>query len=211
MSKVRVLLFGHSLIHWLHNFENRNMNNFNLKPEDFHLDFLGIRGATLHWNENSKSRFQSKSLVAYLTEFLNSALTPDIVYLQIGGNDLDSQENPHKLVQHIWSLAEFLVHGCAIKYVLIGHIFKRQAAKIGKEEYERRRLLVNHELSQKKDKNIKVCPNHGFTAEINKKFNKDGVHLTDFGNLCFAKNVRRELIYFGSRKLPCSNLFTSLL
>ncbi|CAH1802047.1 unnamed protein product [Owenia fusiformis] len=197
MSKIPVLIFGHSLIHWLNIYQMKCKNNLGLSLTQFDLIFRGIRGGTFEWSPKSRSRFQRKSLVAYLTDMMVKS-DPRIVYLQLGGNDLDNPNfNIEKIFTAIKSFAEFIAEGYDdVKVVCVGHVFKRLKPRIGFEDYERARLALNSRISdlQGSHKKILICRNFGFMNNVSLKFDNKGIHLTDEGNRCFANNIKRELI-----------------
>ena len=59
---------------------------------------------------------------------------PDIVYLQIGGNDLSDQLlSPTKVANSIYSFACYLRYGLNIKIVVIGQLLLRNPNKVHKD------------------------------------------------------------------------------
>ncbi|CAH1803302.1 unnamed protein product [Owenia fusiformis] len=203
MAQTRILIFGHSLIHWLNDYQLKNKTNLDL-DDSLKLNFRGIRGGSFHWRLGSKSKYQKKMLSAYLSEEVK-AFSPMVVYLQFGGNDLDVRHcDIDKIITKVESIANFLLEGFdSIKLVCIGHAFKRLTlTNTFYEDYESRRLLFNAKLNSigVKYERIFVFPNQGFYNEVTTLYDSKGIHLSDLGNEKFATNLKRILI-FSKRKL----------
>ncbi|CAH1792638.1 unnamed protein product, partial [Owenia fusiformis] len=196
--ETKVIIFGHSYIHWLEQYQRKHRPNLKLNRGEFKLFFQGIRGGQFAWTPQSKSKFQKKELHSYLSASVKS-FKPDIVYLQIGTNDLDRRKcDVTLLAKKMETLASFLLTGYdSITSVCIGHAFKRLKPKVGYGEYERRRLLFNNKLSEigASNRRINVFPNRGFYNNVDSLYDLKGVHLSDTGNLKFAKNLKRSLIF----------------
>ena len=58
---------------------------------------------------------------------LHFDVVPDVVFIQIGGNDIAASTNCDQLAKNIVSLAEYLVQGVGVRLVYIGQ-FKNNKA-----------------------------------------------------------------------------------
>jgi hypothetical protein len=67
----------------------------------------------------------------YLYNF--SVFQPDIVYIQIGGNDLSNTTSSKSVASEIFSFANFLHFGFHIPIVIIGELLFRNPSKVGKD------------------------------------------------------------------------------
>ena len=52
-------------------------------------------------------------------------IVPDIVFLQIGENDVVAATNSEKLAEDIISLAQYLRDGVGVRLVIIGQLIRR--------------------------------------------------------------------------------------
>ena len=70
---------------------------------------------------------------------------PDIVYLQLGGNDLSNAPNgePSKVFKNLEILFKQLKKG-GVKKVIVGHVFQRKKADIDIEFYNRTVVAFNY-------------------------------------------------------------------
>ena len=195
---VKPRLFGHSLTYCLSDFISRKYHNLDLHVNNIQVVAEGIRGGRLGWNTSCNSRFQKMPIWHYLSDAVQKS-SPDIVFLQIGGNDLDNNfVAVGKLVNDIISMADYIIANCSVKVVLIGHAFPRLSPyNISMEQYKQHMHTFKNCLLEKTthNKQIIAVPNAGFTKDITHVYREDGVHLNDIGNEVFAKNVRRKLIF----------------
>ncbi|CAH1783806.1 unnamed protein product [Owenia fusiformis] len=191
----KLLIFGHSLIHWLDDFQKAHMNNLELNSCEFEINYVGIRGGQFKWNEKMDKKYQEKSLFSYLTEAVND-FKPTMVFLQLGGNDLDVKfPDSDQVVTAIFSFANYLIFGMDVQTVVIGHVFRRLKPRY--MHYNATIEAVNNTLTEKasSSNNIYIMPNKGFKVDAEAKYYRDGIHLSHSGNVCFANNIRRKEVF----------------
>lgn len=106
IKPIRVCVLGHSFIGRLKDCSLTDVENQNLslKPENFSVEFRATGGLT------------KKKLVKD-EQFMTFTNSPDIVFIQMGENDLDNGVAVEKLLQDIISYANFLIEGCDIKRI----------------------------------------------------------------------------------------------
>ncbi|CAH1781996.1 unnamed protein product, partial [Owenia fusiformis] len=193
MEKKKVLIFGHSLVHWQGKYYSSNLK---LNSNEFIINFRGVRGANLFWKPSDNKRFQKKSMARYLCDAVKDT-KPQIVYLQVGGNDLDrSFVSVEDAVVATLSLAEFLLAGYGVEKVCIGHAF-HQRLKSKLPSYNIRARKYNALLTKKVTllSNISAISNRGFALASQANYRKDGIHLSNFGISLWGRNLRRTIIF----------------
>uniref|UniRef100_A0A8W8LX68 SGNH hydrolase-type esterase domain-containing protein n=1 Tax=Magallana gigas TaxID=29159 RepID=A0A8W8LX68_MAGGI len=103
MSILNVCVIGHSYIRRLRDYGMQTeTDNLNLDPEVFKVSFRGKGGLRL-----SKRVFRS--------EILHFDSIPDVVFLQIGENDICENTNSEKLARDIISVGQYLRDGVGVK------------------------------------------------------------------------------------------------
>ena len=116
---LNVCVLGHSYICRLRDYlMERDINNFNLDDDKFTVELRGRRGLSL------------KKIVTDAS-FLEFESTPDVVFLQIGGNDIRRNTDPKRLASSILSIGEYLVHGLGVQLVIIGKLLRRATYATG--------------------------------------------------------------------------------
>ena len=116
-SHLSVFCFGHSFVRHFRKFNrdtpsNNGFPSINLafSPEEFHVAYYGLSGGTVSID---KGRLLQHELGRFTT------IGPDIVFLDIGSNDLCSPEvTPKRLATDIQKIADFLVIGHGVKVVV---------------------------------------------------------------------------------------------
>jgi hypothetical protein len=115
---LQVSLIGHSFIRRLRDFMADNSDsanqNLGLYRDQYEVSCVARGRGGLTVNKLCSRQF---------TQF---SRCPDIVFLQIGGNDLvcDSPNIP-KLDRDIISYASYLKDGCGVRHVIIGQVLRR--------------------------------------------------------------------------------------
>nr|XP_034307428.1 uncharacterized protein LOC117680629 isoform X4 [Crassostrea gigas] len=113
MSILNVCVIGHSYIRRLRDYGMQTeTDNLNLDPEVFKVSFRGKGGLRLN-----KRVFRS--------EILHFDSIPDVVFLQIGENDICENTNSEKLARDIISVGQYLRDGVGVKVVIIGQLIRR--------------------------------------------------------------------------------------
>ena len=99
-ARVRVLVMGHSYVHWLERFaadQSKLPNSRNLLFDQCDVVYIGVRGAIV-----DKLRSQSN-----LREVRR--LSPDVVILHVGGNNIDQGVAPQMIGMQVYQLARELI------------------------------------------------------------------------------------------------------
>ena len=122
---------------------------------------------------------------------------PDIVYLQIGGNDLSDQLlSPTKVAKSIYSFACYLRYGLNIKIVVIGQLLLRNPNKVHKD-YNSNVMTVNstlEHLCKQEFLNIIFWKHHGFWADL-KHIHRDGTHVKTSAMKQYFRSVRSAVLH----------------
>ena len=118
-------------------------------------------------------------------DLCNFAYTqPDIVYLQIGGNDMIS-------------FANYLYYGLHVRIVIIGELLHRDSARVG-ILYNCKVVLTNVAIKQlissDNNNNIIFWRHRGFWEDLSFLSN-DMVHLNHGGILKYFKSVRSAVLH----------------
>ncbi|XP_062587132.1 uncharacterized protein LOC134248748 [Saccostrea cucullata] len=122
---------------------------------------------------------------------------PQIVFLQIGGNDLDNNYlDVDALVRKIQSYVYYLVLGCGVRHVVIGHILRRNR----RGDYNSRVVEANCCLQSWTSSldNISFHQHHGFWKDLS-FLSTDGVHIrcsrTDSSQMRkYLQSVKRAVL-----------------
>ncbi|CAH1787163.1 unnamed protein product [Owenia fusiformis] len=192
MEMKKVLIFGHSLVHWQ---GKKYPSNLKLNTREFSVQFRGVRGGSLFWKPSDNKRFQKKSMASYLCDAIKD-INPHIVYLQVGGNDLDrSSVSVTDVVNATLSLAEFLLVAYQVEKVCIGHAFQRQKSKLPSYNIRVREHNALVTLKVNSILDISAFPNRGFASVSKARYRKDGVHLSNTGISLWGRNLRRTIIF----------------
>ena len=78
-----------------------------------------------------------------------SICQPDIVYLQIGWNDLSNTTSSKSVANEIYSFANFLHFGFHIPIVIIGELLFRNPSKV-RRDYNDKAVATNVSILQKR-------------------------------------------------------------
>ena len=113
--------------------------------------------------------------------------TPDLIYLEIGSNDLcDINVMPEKLAKHVAAFADCLCVAYKIPAIYVGQVLQRfkmsDKCVISVSEYKRRVIAYNKALEARLQR-VQNCVQFwrhrgGFWGKNANLFKKDGVHLS---------------------------------
>ncbi|XP_062593187.1 uncharacterized protein LOC134254668 [Saccostrea cucullata] len=186
MAPIRVVIIGHSFIRRLQDFIARNTENDNLRLYShlFDVQFLSEGGLTV-------------DRMARGPKFTTFDPPPQIVFLQIGGNDLDNTHlAAETLVRKIQSYVNYLVLGCGVRHVVIGQILRRNR----RGDYNSRVVEANCCLKNWASSldNITFHHHHGFWKDLS-FLSADGVHIrcsrTDSSQMRkYLQSVKRAVL-----------------
>ncbi|MES9881298.1 MAG: SGNH/GDSL hydrolase family protein [Sedimenticola sp.] len=181
MSQVTILCFGHSFIRRLGEYCSREgANNLSLDSDRFRVSFEGIGGATILPGRKSLQNFVH----------VIRRCSPDIIFLQIGENDLSSGVRPEELAKHVLSFGEFL----AVVYrahVIIGQLLPRTGLV-----FNGKVRVVNHILAEKVKfvDNVVVWRHRGFYNPDIHFLLPDNVHLNEVGQRKLCRSLKYAVL-----------------
>ena len=167
--RVIVSVIGHSFIRRLGEFvtEHREYGNLRLDNSAFLVYIRGKGGLTVPGLANS-------------SELLCFRVQPDIVYVEIGSNDLtDPFIIVHRLAERIISFAKYLLLGIDIQPVIIGQVLWRKPAA-SDTNYNNRVVELNkilHRLCRESQDSLIFWHHRGFWSPNMEFLSRDGVHV----------------------------------
>lgn len=204
MASMRVSVFGHSFVRRLGDYARcESWENLRLDTNEFDVRFFGLGGSnvrTVQQNLGDISEYQ-----------------PEIVFVQIGSNDLCKIDcEPEKLALDIISLANLLCEGYDVNRVIVGQILKRQEPssfharrfwhhmQISLETYNERVIQTNRLLESYIEKYPKMVywRHRGFWHQEKRMICADGVHLNSDGLHKYAYSIRKAVL--NARELVAS-------
>ena len=122
----RVLVFGHSFVRRLEEFvitnQDRGWSNLSLDFRDIETNFVGIVGSTVRPGPKSMQNTRNMNVI--------SSYNPDVIFLQVGGNDIKNRNvDPMKLARDIFMYAKFIIECYDVKHVIISQLFRRYSRR----------------------------------------------------------------------------------
>ena len=158
-----ICFMGHSYIRRVCEFMSHDPNLMNLRLGDGYKTFARCRGGL-------------RVADIFTSELIRFSVAPDIVFIQLGGNDVGKQTNS-KLVNNLMSLSDYLVEGVGVKCVVIGQLLRRSPSVVG-AEYNELVFQINNALCHETTTRPKVhyWRHRGFWSDFS-HLCKDGVHL----------------------------------
>jgi hypothetical protein len=165
MAAMNVCVIGHSYIRRLRDFcSQTETENLGLDPKEFQIIFRGKGGLRLR-------KCDSRS------DLLCFNIIPDIVFLQIGENDISTSTNSRKLAEDILSVAQYLRHGVGVGLIIVGQLIRRmQFASC--RDFNIKVVETNQHIKQMSDtlSGIYFWGHRGFWKDL-RYLGPDGVHL----------------------------------
>jgi len=187
-NRFRVIIFGHSYVRRLNDFINSStrfghyrpgLTGTNLQLAQCCVSFLGVSGLNLTRIQ------QSDNLLAEIAAF-----RPDLIILQIGGNDLCKSFNSAGAVaSDILKLASFL-HQCNQCRVFISQLIPRFNCPA---YYNSKVQDCNFHLATYLAPNngpIRLWKHRGIWNSTRWLYNRDGVHFNDDGEFKLFNSYR---------------------
>ncbi|XP_062600577.1 uncharacterized protein LOC134262209 [Saccostrea cucullata] len=118
-SGLNVCIIGHSYIRRLEEFcLSHGIHNLRL-DDSFNVNFRGKGGLCLRHLGKSQEHFSARRDLFHLTS------KPDVVFLQVGENDISEFTCSGKLARDLVSVATYLRDGVGVKVVIIGQLLRR--------------------------------------------------------------------------------------
>ncbi|XP_061170442.1 uncharacterized protein LOC133179795 isoform X2 [Saccostrea echinata] len=135
--------------------------------------------------------------MAHRPKFTTFDPPPQMVFLQVGGNDQDNNKIAvDTLVRQIQSYANYLVLGCGVRHVVIGQILRRNR----RGDYNSRVVEANCCLQNWASSldHISFHQHHGFWKDLS-FLSRDGVHIrcsrTDSSQMRkYLQSVKRAVL-----------------
>lgn len=174
---MRALVLGHSFIRRLRDWmrvNGRVMRHGNL---DVHLH--GVEGRTV-------------PRVYHLDMQLVERISPDVILLQLGGNDINDTTSASDVLVKLKRLISVLGEKHPDSITIVASIFcRRRHRGLSSRSYGRKKKRVNKFLLKEfgafeQGKKVFFF-SHTFFKE--KHFDRDGVHLNDNGNRCLYHSI----------------------
>lgn len=131
------------------------------------------------------------------------AFKPQIIFLQIGGNDLSRYGmKPETVADQLLQLASYLRSISGAHAVLVGHITRRVLGKYlssyaEQSEFELARYKANQFLKMVAPDHagVKFWKHRGMEDSQYDILSSDGVHFNDLGQSRFYRSVRGAILY----------------
>ena len=180
-----VSLIGHSFIRRLRDFmaDNTDSTNHNLGLycDQYEVSCVARGGLTVN-------------KLCSCPQFTQFTRCPDIVFIQIGGNDLvcDTPNIP-KLVRDIISYASYLKDGCGVRRVIIGQVLPRdprRSTRTFNEDVVRLNLSLASACAELC--NITFWKHRGFWATMD-FLAADGVHIRSDLDGYYLRKYRQSI------------------
>ena len=191
-----IVVYGHSYIKRLQYYLQRqfgNDHNLGLNYEVANITYLGFPGSTV-----PKARYE------HLHYIMQSS--PDIVYLELGGNDLCfSSVHPISVSSELHELVCDLLQ-LDVKFVIAGQMIFRSGRGIPSKmpHYNSRVMLANQFLEAVMDPSFtqkcKFWKHKGLWKSRKPIYLHDGVHLNKLGCHRLYRSLRGAIIY-GIRRI----------
>lgn len=206
-----VLVLGHSFVRRLRDFsKNADHIRFFVKQDDLEvtrfpgplksllldpdfvdISFNGVGGSTLcvkKWGRGMGEECWYKFLPNHLPAIEDQR--PDILYLHIGGNDLDSGCDPEFLAATIISVVQRLLRA-GVKRVLVSQLLDRLDHGTRQADFSQRVDFVNEKLANwcLREPQVEFLRHKG----LNNNWcldAKDGTHPNSWGMIKYFRSVR---------------------
>jgi lysophospholipase L1-like esterase len=189
----KVVVLGHSFVRRLKSYVEASdtRGNLGLTNDRFQVSFVHRSGMLLN------------CLHQYVQEL--KTLCPDVVLLDIGGNDLDNGQRPvSELVNQLAEFCKILKQTCGVKVVVVMEVpFRRRICRGKWANVE----ALNTAISEfnracrsfcgargNRESYTRFCHHVGMVVDWAKYIHQDGVHLNALGMLKYYKSVRSTVI-----------------
>lgn len=130
----------------------------------------------------------NKKMMQEVTEF-----KPDIVFVCLGGNDIDADSSPKTIVKDIKKLIDELI-SVGVKRVLVSEVLERgnftKAPGLTKTSFDAQRKSINQTMKRKLKNNFVPFPEIHFPVD----YTSDLVHFNESGLLKQFHRVKRALM-----------------
>ena len=174
------LILGHSFVKRLRYWMRRYGRVMSLKNLTVHLH--GVGGRTID------QTYQDMDVV--------DSLRPDVIFLQVGGNDISDSSTATEIFVKLKRLIAALLNEHHVSTVIVGSIFCRNRPRnISQVAYDRKKRKINRFLCKEfggfePGKKVFFFTHKFFKGNL---FDDDGVHLNDSGNRRFFNSIQSAL------------------
>ena len=182
-----VLVFGHSFVRRLNEFLVTRFgayHNFNLFYNYSDVYTFGVGGMT---TSDALSRY-----IGVVAEF-----NPQVVFIQLGTNDLDSHRNSIRSIAR--NMAELCrrLQRAGVRRILIGQVLPRQSHGSRVHDFNTRVVSLNLELVRavQSMNRVMLWQHRGFWFSQMNLMHDDGIHLNRRGNMRYYRSVRGGILF----------------
>jgi lysophospholipase L1-like esterase len=150
-------------------------------------------------------------LINQLNTFLDeiSVIKPDVVLIDIGGNDVDNGRIPVKnMAMQLFDFCKSLQRVCGVKVVVVMEVtFRNRVCKGTWADAQMLNKAIRDFNSAckslcgtRKDQQstIRFCHHAGMVLDWQQYVHRDGVHLNEAGMGKYVKSIRSAIIRYGS-------------
>jgi hypothetical protein len=138
-NKMKALVLGHSFIKRLRRWMRSNGRSMSTRKHDVHL--YGVGGRTI-----AKTYYNDLKVVW--------RKRPDVVSLQVGGNDILKDSSPTLILVRMKRLVSVLLEKYHVSTVIVGSVFcRRKPWGLSRRAYDRKKQKINKFLSKEFGRN----------------------------------------------------------
>ncbi|CAC5405857.1 unnamed protein product [Mytilus coruscus] len=192
-NTTRVLILGHSFIKRLfmkiiHTWDSKLVQNLNVREAGVRTRFLGFPGGNISRLLKDEHHRIRREILKY---------PPDIVVLQIGGNDLDCEKfNLHVYISNVVSFINILQGTYGEKKVVVCEIFGRLSLRIPTHVYHYGKQFIDQYfyLQFENHPTVNFWFHRSRLVAQDKLFLSDGVHLNVEGTRRFFRSLRGAVL-----------------
>lgn len=186
-SKMKVYVIGSSHINHLQKYLNEN---YDMQLANHVVLMRGISGGHV------------SSMYKYLIELFD--FKPDLIFVQIGSNDISDQANSVRdvvfAITHFCETVRSMLASHACTKILVGMLFHRSKVwtkfNLSVEQYNQRVMMLNDKLQLESSFSQKyVFWKHRGLQFPSVNILKDGTHLNNVGNWRLATSLRGAIIF----------------
>ena len=192
-----VLILGHSFIRRLRDFvldnshgnltdhsDHTSWSNLKLEAHTTRIIFRGFGGLTI------TKAFKELTFL--------SQLQPDVVFIQLGENDVDKHGScPIQIADNLLKLVGAIFKNSAkTRHVFWGQLLHRPTPRICPRDYSVKIHAINKFIRSKATVNLHYWPHKGLWQDCHRLFSSDGVHLNSRGQHKLARSIRGAILRF---------------
>lgn len=182
----RAIIVGHSFVFRLQDFTNKfvEWNNLKFDGTDIQVQYSDLGGLLLR--HVPTCHYPTQNMAAFLT------YKPQVVYLDIGGNELCNPTcDPELVATHVISFANSLVSHYGVNHVVIGQTLFR-FSMLCPVNFNENAVAINNcvKYRLREYTRISFWSLRGMWKDIGALLCEDGIHLNNNGMVKYAKNIK---------------------